>query len=568
MKIHSDLIQGTPEWMAFRLTHHGASEAAAMLGLSKKVTRSELLRIKHTGIPQQFSDFVQTHILDYGHHVEALARPIVERLIGDDLYPVTCSNEDDGGNLSASCDGLTMGYDTVWEHKQRNEALAESVRAGVLPEEYMPQCQQQLMVTGARRNIFTVSDGTRENFASMEVLPDPAWFERIKAGWAQFDKDLADYTEPEHVQAPAAEPVQALPAVSIQVTGQIDVRENFKVFEVALRDFLDNKLIRDPQTDEDFADLDLQIKAMKKAEEALNAAESMMLAQIRSVDEAKRQKDMLAELVRSNRLIAEKLLASEKERRRAEKVTSARDAFTAHVAGLQREVQGLRLDVPIPDFGAAIKGLKTLASVQDKIDTALANSKIAADQTAADLRAKLAWVNTNAAEYRSLLADLQQLSVKPIDDFKLAITVRIDAHKAAEAKRLEDERERIRKEEEQKAQTATLTQAQREPAGATPLYGAHGTIAYDERGNSAPAPQALAPARREDEPATLTLGTINDRLAPISLSCAGLAELGITHSATHKAAKLYRESDFERICQALMRHVEHVRAADTADLAF
>lgn len=95
MKIH-ELVQGSPEWQAFRLTHHGASEAAAMLGLSKKTTRSELLRIKHTGTPKEFSDWVQVNILDYGHQVEALARPLVEEIIGDDLYPVTCSNEDEG----------------------------------------------------------------------------------------------------------------------------------------------------------------------------------------------------------------------------------------------------------------------------------------------------------------------------------------------------------------------------------------------------------------------------------------------------------------------------------------
>ena len=81
MKIH-ELTQGSDEWAAFRLTHHGASEAAAMLGLSKKTTRSELLRIKHTGMPKEFSDWVQKNILDYGHEVEAMARPIIE-----DLFP-------------------------------------------------------------------------------------------------------------------------------------------------------------------------------------------------------------------------------------------------------------------------------------------------------------------------------------------------------------------------------------------------------------------------------------------------------------------------------------------------
>ena len=79
MKIH-ELTQGSDEWAALRLTHHGASEAAAMLGLSKKTTRSELLRIKHTGMPKEFSDWVQKNILDYGHEVEAMARPIIEGL--------------------------------------------------------------------------------------------------------------------------------------------------------------------------------------------------------------------------------------------------------------------------------------------------------------------------------------------------------------------------------------------------------------------------------------------------------------------------------------------------------
>ena len=323
MKIH-ELVQGSDEWAAFRLAHHGASEAAAMLGLSKKTTRSELLHMKHTGTPKEFSDWVQKNILDYGHEVEAMARPIIEELIGEDLYPVTCSNEDEGSNLSASCDGLTMLCDTAFEHKQWNEALAASVRAGLLPDEHMPQCQQIMLVTGASRVIFVVSDGTPDNLAWVEVRPDPGWFDRIRSGWAQFDRDLGDYNPPEAAPVIVADPVQALPAVSVQVSGQIDVRDNFKVFETALRDFLDNKLIREPQTDQDFADLDLQIKAMKKAEETLNAAESMMLAQIQSVDEAKRQKDMLTRLVRDNRLMAEKLLENTSEAQKAEKVADIR----------------------------------------------------------------------------------------------------------------------------------------------------------------------------------------------------------------------------------------------------
>jgi hypothetical protein len=81
------------------------------------------------------------------------------------------------------------------------------------------------------------------------------------------------------------------------------------------------------------------------------------------------------------------------------------------------------------------------------------------------------------------------------------------------------------------------------------------------------APATVATASPVAEPATLKLGDINARLAPISLSVAGLAELGIVHSATDKAAKLYRPSDFGRICAALVRHVEKVERAAMAEAA-
>lgn len=549
MKIHQ-LTQGSPEWMAFRLTRHGASEAAAMLGLSKKTTRSELLRIKHTGTPKEFSDWVQTNILDYGHEVEAMARPLVEEIIGEDLYSVTCSNEDEGGNLSASCDGLTMLYDTAFEHKQWNEDLAASVRAGVLPEEHMPQCQQIMLVTAAARVIFVVSDGTRDNMVWVEVRPDPEWFDRIRAGWKQFDRDLADYVLPEAKPAIVAEPVQALPAVSVQVSGVLTVAENFTVFEQALRQFLDERLIRQPKTDQDFADLDLQIKALKRAEDALDAAEAQMLAQVSCVDAAKRAKDALHKLTRDNRLMAEKLLESEKKRRREEKIEAARRVFADHLAELQREIPHLRLDVPIPDFAASIKGLKTLTSVQDKIDTALANGKISADQKAGDLRTKLAWVSTNAAEHRALLPDLQQLATKQLDDFKLAITARIEAHKKAEAERLEAERARIRAEE------AAKLQHQREYtlASAPPCHQTVTPPTPSRQQTLIHGPHSEAVVKPDDDGERLTLGQINERLGLISVSVASLSALGFDPVQTIKAARLYRANDFAAICRAIADH--------------
>ncbi len=563
MRIH-DLSQGSAEWAAFRLTTHGASEAAAMLGLSKLTTRSELLRIKHLGDPKEFCNWVQENILDYGHHVEALARPLVEKLIDDDLYPVTCSNEDEGGHLSASCDGLTMAFDTAFEHKQWNEELAASVAAGIVPDSHMPQCQQIMMITGAKRVIFTVSDGTPENFVSTEVWPDVAWFERIVDGWAQFDRDLTDYVLPEPTPMLVADAIQALPAVAVQVVGQISVKENFNAFETALRDFLDNKLIREPQTDQDFVDLDQQIKAMKKAEDTLDAAESMMLAQITSVDQAKRQKDMLFKLVRDNRLMAEKLFESEKARRRAEKIEAARKAFTAHVTDLQAEITGLRLDVVMPDFAGAIKGLKTMTSIDDKLATALANGKIVADRQAKDFREKLGWINDRAADYRMLLADLQQLAAKPFEDFVLAITSRIDGHKKAEEERLEAQREKIRQEEVEKldreraaeeataeAERVAAVERERMASEPAPVVATAPVNSISDDLRAMETPQTFIRAPSSGPRRTIKLGDINTRIAPLSITADGLESIGFKPVGTDRAAKLYDESDLLDIYRGL-----------------
>src|SRR6516225_3833435 len=176
-RITHNLVQGSDAWLEFRLTHFGASEAAAMLGLSKTVKRTELLHMKHTGTAKEFSDWVQANILDRGHEVEALARPIIEMTLGEDLYPMVFSL----GKMSASCDGLTMLEDIAWENKQRNKTLYESIAGGVLPEEHMPQAQQVLMVSGASLLKFSCSDGTEEGTVTMDVFPDESWFQRLRA---------------------------------------------------------------------------------------------------------------------------------------------------------------------------------------------------------------------------------------------------------------------------------------------------------------------------------------------------------------------------------------------------
>lgn len=544
-RILHDLIQGTDEWAQFRLTKFGASEAAAMLGISTKAKRTELLHMKHTGTPREFSDWVQKNILDHGHEVEALARPIIEEMIAEDLYPVTCSD----GNLSASLDGLTMSEEIAFEHKQWNAALAESVRAKVLPEEYQPQCQQIMMVAGAKKVIFTVSDGTRENMEYMEVYPDEAWFERIRAGWAQFAKDLEAYV-PQVIEAkPVGRTPETMPALRIEVTGMVTASNLQAYRDHAMEVF--GSINRELTTDQHFADAEKTVKWCEEVESRLKAAKEHALSQTESIDALFKTIDDITAEARRVRLDLDKLVTKRKVEVKDAIVLKAKQAYDQHEKELIVETGGPWIVLRQPDFAGAIKGKRTVASIQDAVDTVLANAKIEADASAKRIRASLTCIKDDGAGYEFLFADRLALIAKPIDDLKVLISARITEHKAAEEKKQEAERERIRAEEQAKAEAKVAEAVKVAQPIAAPA--------------PAPAPVVRHVARTTTSAApTLRLGQINERLAPIALTAEGLATLGFKHAATDKAAKLYHESDFEPICAALMRHIEaalHKQAA-------
>ena len=616
-QIHN-LLQGSDDWHSFRFNHHGASEAAAMLGLAPKVTRTELVRMKATGLAKEFSDWVQENILDYGHEVEAMARPFAEKIIGDELYPVTCSL----GAESASCDGLTMSEATGFEHKQWNAELAASVAADILPEEHQPQVQQQLMVTGAEKWLFMVSDGTEANMVWMWVYPDVTWFERIRAGWEQFDIDVANYTQVVIDEKPAPEPIAALPALVVQTEGKV-VSSNLVAYKAAAEKFI-AKISTCLETDEDFANAENNAKFCGEAEDKLELAKAAALAQTATIDEVLRTVDHIKEQFRAKRLQLEKLVKTRKEQIKETILNDGRRQYGEHLTALESEIAPLRLALPQPDFASAMKNKRTLASLHDAVNTTLANANILANTAAADIRSKQTWMRENAADYRALFMDLQQMITKPMDDFQLVVRTRIADHQRAEAAKAEALRTRIEAEERAKAEVAAAAQlaaerqadaeraaaaeqaerarvaaetkrqleAQAAQIAAKRLAEAQSSqvTTQTERPTTASAAIAQANALAEQArladmadaqvaaadtapdgdlfslsgtapatPPTLRLGQINERIAPLAISADGLRALGFEPAATDKSAKLYHERDFRSMCAALRRHVDAVQ---------
>lgn len=65
-----------------------------------------------------------------------------------------------------------------------------------------------------------------------------------------------------------------------------------------------------------------------------------------------------------------------------------------------------------------------------------------------------------------------------------------------------------------------------------------------------PTAESVAPVAQAETP-TLALGDIKDRIAPLSITAEGLAQLGFEHSATKGASKLYRESQWPAMRAAM-----------------
>jgi len=592
--------QGSAAWHQHRREHFNASDAPAMLGCSPYKTRSALLHETATGIVDAEIDQATARRFADGHRIEALARPLAEQIIGEELAPLVLAD----GKYSASFDGLTFEGDTAWECKTLNAALRDAIPNRLdgipesghqLPEHYRAQLEQQAMVSGCERILFTAASLDGDEISEGRhcwYTPDPAMRARLVAGWEQFEKDVAAYVPTEPAAPVVAAPMESLPAVVVQVQGALTVAGNLPAFGQAMRDFI-ARIPVNPATDQQFADAEAACKALRKAEDALAQAEDGALAQISDVEVMRRTVADLKELARSTRLATEKLVKAEKDARRTEKVVAARQAFDKHVAACQLDIKGVLLNVPMPDFGAAIKGLSSLSSIDDKLTAALIAGRAEANTIAIRIINNLKTLDS-VPQYAHLFADRQELAYKDAETLELLMQKRVDA----EAARIEAERERIRQEEERKAHAAAEAKAEAERARirAEEQQKAQAEAAEREAAARrerilaeaakpavtraleaierekeaapgkpiAPAPTAAAPVAAgianaaatgdaADEAPTLTLGAINERLHPISISAAGLAEFGIEPLATKKAAKLYSQSQFEQLCQAIVR---------------
>lgn len=421
-----NLKQGSDEWHDHRSSSYNASEAPAMKGASKYMTRDQLIHQMVTGETKEIDEFTQK-LFDKGHAAEAAIRPHIEKIAGEDLYPVTGIEYFDGVPLSASFDGITFMEDIIFEHKLWNEKLAANMKNGIIEDHYNYQIQQQLMISGAEKAIFVTSDGTPDKMEYVWVEPDGKAFDDLVVGWLQLREDVKNYKPVAEVVKPEAAAIMELPAINIEITGGVK-NTNLAVYKESAENFIAS-INTDLKTDEDFANAEKTVKFCEAAEKKLDAVKEQAISQTADIDELFKTLDFLKQQMRAKRLDLNKSVTTKKTEIKNLIILDAKNEYLEYQNNANDELGDTYIHIDA-NFQSALKGKKTVASLQSAANDEVARLKIEIDKQAKLIKTNL---NSIPAEYDFLFKDLRLIASKAEDDFVLLAKTRIQEYKDAEA---------------------------------------------------------------------------------------------------------------------------------------
>jgi len=383
-----NLVQGTEEWLAFRAENCPASEYPAVCNKSKFTSRTDLMMQRKYNIQPVFSDFMKEKMRE-GHRAEAAFLKVLENITGDSFYPVTGRLE--GTKLTASFDGLNMDNSVGYEHKLYNKTLLAAIHAALanrdqeaIPETYRLQLDQQLLVSRADFIYFCCSDGTEENSVIFKYYPDPDRLAAIAPAWEQYLKDEAAYM-PEDVLEVVQSEVKGFPVVKYEVKNT-SVVSNIDLCLEQIRKRAAVEIDRPLETDQDYADKEQINKAVKKARADMKALVSDVKAEFSSLAEFESSAAEIDKTLQKMQSSGEKQVKAAKDEKKDLIIRAALLDLTEYASEVSSELDCNVVDhVDIPDFYGAIKNKKTLASIQNAVDSLVAEMKIIYQKAAVKL---------------------------------------------------------------------------------------------------------------------------------------------------------------------------------------
>lgn len=178
-----DVVPDTPEWLEQRRKSVGASEVAAVMGLSPYATALDVYKSKQ-GVDKPLDPIMGW----FGHIAEPTIHEWVERFSGVPvkLEPAFMARSKDYPFLHASFDRLSSDPFTTWQFKTSHQYAGHKWDEGI-PTDIRVQVQAEMLVAGTQRAAVVVwIAGTRdfrlfwetrdERFISEHLIPQVGKF--------------------------------------------------------------------------------------------------------------------------------------------------------------------------------------------------------------------------------------------------------------------------------------------------------------------------------------------------------------------------------------------------------
>lgn len=188
---HTDLIQGSDEWLAARRGLLTASEMKLILTPTLKIANNDKTRAHVWELAaQRLTGYVEPHYVGddmmRGFEDEVKARDLYSDLYAPAVEAGFYTSDEWGFAIGYSPDG-TVGADGLIECKSRRQKYqVQTICEGVVPDEYMLQIQTGLLVTGRKWLDFISYSGGLPMFVQ-RVFPDPQMQAAIVDAAAEFE---------------------------------------------------------------------------------------------------------------------------------------------------------------------------------------------------------------------------------------------------------------------------------------------------------------------------------------------------------------------------------------------
>ena len=136
-----DFEQGSKEWLEWRHSGIGASDASTVMGANQFQSPDELLYQKKNKINTEPNAKMRK-----GTKLEPKARELYIEFTGIEVTPLCLEDKEDPW-IIASMDGISSDYGHIVEIKCGESAYWQLSR-GIVPDYYYAQLQHQMMITG------------------------------------------------------------------------------------------------------------------------------------------------------------------------------------------------------------------------------------------------------------------------------------------------------------------------------------------------------------------------------------------------------------------------------------